>query len=206
MTTLVGGGTFPIGGVLPFAGPVANIPDGFLLCDGGLLNRNDFAQLFDVIGTNWGTDSGVDFRLPTTQGLLLRGVAYGSGNDPDRNTRTATQTGGQTGDEVGSFQNWRIQSHNHVMIHAAFQAGISYLNSGPFNGHSNTSGNAIFNSGIGNRMSLSTRESGVLTLATANGNAVSNNTTRGGRTRSSNTGGSQTVGQNVNMNFIIKFN
>lgn len=113
MTTLVSGGAVPVGSVLPFAGNSSNVPDGFLLCNGALLNRNDYSDLFAAIGTHWGFNTGVDFRIPTTQGLFLRGVAYGSGFDPDRNSRSAVQTNGQTGDQVGSYQSNRFSSHNH---------------------------------------------------------------------------------------------
>jgi len=44
--------------------------------------------------------------------MFLRGVAAGDGNDPDRNSRTA-KSGGNAGDNVGSYQDNTFKSHNH---------------------------------------------------------------------------------------------
>lgn len=38
----------PIGTVLPFAGN--QVPDGYLVCDGSILNKNDYPDLYSVIG------------------------------------------------------------------------------------------------------------------------------------------------------------
>ena len=42
------------------------LPDGFLVCDGALLDRNDYSVLFQMIGTFYGSGDGVTtFQLPT---------------------------------------------------------------------------------------------------------------------------------------------
>lgn len=57
----------PIGTVLDFAGPAA--PPGFLLCDGRLVSRTDYSDLFAVIASVWGADDGAtNFRLPSAAG------------------------------------------------------------------------------------------------------------------------------------------
>ena len=35
------------------------LPDGFLVCDGALLDRNDYSVLFQMIGTFYGSGDGV---------------------------------------------------------------------------------------------------------------------------------------------------
>lgn len=53
----------PTGSVLPFAGSTA--PSGFLICDGSAISRTTYANLFNVIGTTYGTGNGsTTFNLP----------------------------------------------------------------------------------------------------------------------------------------------
>lgn len=103
----------PVGTVISFAGPASNIPDGWLICDGSLVNRNTYPQLYNAIGFAWG-GSGDNFNIPDLRGMFLRGVAGGSGYDPDRNSRTALKSGGNTGDNVGSLQGNTFGSHTHT--------------------------------------------------------------------------------------------
>lgn len=58
-----GGNAVPTGLMADFGGTVA--PDGWLVCDGGTVNRVEFAALFSVIGTNFGAgDGSTTFNLP----------------------------------------------------------------------------------------------------------------------------------------------
>ena len=54
-----------------------------------------------------------DFRVPDMRGVFLRGVADANGADPDRNSRTASAIGGNTGNQVGSYQGDAFKSHSH---------------------------------------------------------------------------------------------
>lgn len=55
--------TVPTGAIMSFGGSVA--PKGWLLCDGSEVSRSDYADLFDVIGTNYGNgDGSTTFNLP----------------------------------------------------------------------------------------------------------------------------------------------
>lgn len=102
----------PAGTILPFAGPVDKIPEDYRLCDGALVDKNTYPALYAVIGNAWGGTT-THFRLPDCRGMFLRGVANGSGNDPDRSSRVALNAGGNTGDNVGSKQLNQFKSHNH---------------------------------------------------------------------------------------------
>lgn len=107
--------TVPAGTVVPFAGPVHQVPDGWLLCDGSLVSRSDFTDLFDVIGTTHGEGDGFStFRLPDYRGMFLRGVDLGRGIDPDRGSRF-NFPGGSTGDGVGSIQSAVFGRHGHSL-------------------------------------------------------------------------------------------
>lgn len=103
--------TNPIGTILPFAGIVA--PEGHLFCDGSSQLRTTYPKLFAVIGTAYGSADGTHFNLPDLRGKFLRGVAHGQASDPDRASRTASATGGNTGDNVGSVQTDAMQGHAH---------------------------------------------------------------------------------------------
>lgn len=99
----------PAGTINAFAGPVENIPPGWLLCNGTALKSQSYPSLFAAIGTAWGNgsndaDPATNFNLPSLSGMFLRGVAYGSNQDPDRDARSQIASGGNTGDQVGSFQ------------------------------------------------------------------------------------------------------
>jgi microcystin-dependent protein len=93
----------PTGVVLPYAGSSA--PNGYLLCDGTAVSRAAFAALFAVIGTRFGFgDNSTTFNTPDFRGRFLRGQDQGAGRDPDAAGRTAMNTGGVTGDNIGSVQ------------------------------------------------------------------------------------------------------
>lgn len=100
----------PAGMIVPFAGPVENIPSGWLLCDGSAVNRSTYAKLYRSIGICWGEgDGSTTFNLPDLRGMFLRGVSGESGNDEDAGSRVA-KNGGNTGNQVGSYQEDAIRN------------------------------------------------------------------------------------------------
>ena len=55
----------PAGTIIWFAGLVANVPTGYLVCNGGAVSRTDYAALFAAIGTKYGAGDGSStFNLP----------------------------------------------------------------------------------------------------------------------------------------------
>lgn len=77
----------PIGVVLDFAGPTP--PDGWLACDGRLVSRTTYSQLFAAIGTIWGAgDGSTTFQLPPTSGR----ASVGPGNVIDETGATVSFT------------------------------------------------------------------------------------------------------------------
>lgn len=105
-------GQVPTGSIMPWSAN-GSLPTGFLLCNGASVSRTTYSALFDVIGTAFGTASGSTFNLPDFQGRFLRGWDNSAGRDPDAASRTAQNTGGATGDNVGSVQGTRTQEHKH---------------------------------------------------------------------------------------------
>ena len=118
-------------------------PDKFLECNGAAISRALYSKLFDVIGVIYGAgDGSTTFDLPDYRGKFLRGQADGSGNDPDRNSRS-NRGDGTTGDSVGTGQTGQLQSHLHSIPRRQSNAGygnvpIGYTSSanGTFNSNS----------------------------------------------------------------------
>lgn len=104
-------GSSPSGSMLAFGGTSA--PAGWLLCDGTSYLRASQSALFAVIGTAYGAADGTHFNVPDLRGRFIRGVDGGSGNDPDASSRTATNPGGNVGNNVGSLQSDAFQTHTH---------------------------------------------------------------------------------------------
>lgn len=100
----VSGDTLPIGTMLPFAG--VTIPENWLLCDGRAISRTTYAQLYNVIGTRYGTgDGSTTFNLPNMKGRVP--VGYDA-------TQTEFNTTGKTGGEKKhTLTIQEMPAHNH---------------------------------------------------------------------------------------------
>jgi len=107
----------PPGTIMAYGGDV--IPKGWLLCDGREYSSDadSLKKLYAAIQTNWGGTVSL-FRVPDLRGMFIRGVSGSADVDPDRASRTALYENGNTGNEVGSYQNDTIGSHNHTMEQA----------------------------------------------------------------------------------------
>ena len=119
----------PVGSIIPFAGNAEKVPDGWLLCNGRAMSSNDYLELYDTIGTNFGNGSTDtrpvaitgDFNLPDLRGMFLRGVDDPDGDsglapagiDPqEEELQGVSANGGNSGGAVGSrqedaFQGWQ---------------------------------------------------------------------------------------------------
>jgi microcystin-dependent protein len=97
----------PTGVILPFAGATA--PTGFLLCQGQSLLRGDYAALFSVIGTTYGTADATHFNVPDLRGRIPCGLEGGSGRVP-----TSYNTLGAAGGEASHVLAWgEMPVHTH---------------------------------------------------------------------------------------------
>ena len=95
--------TIPIGCVQAYAGD--KIPAGWVECNGQEYNKTKYPELYKAIGTNWGS-SGDMFRVPDLRGQFLRGVSGTQTTDPNSEGRTAKYSGGNSGNQVGSYQDY----------------------------------------------------------------------------------------------------
>jgi len=75
----------PTGAIISYAGNGA-LPEGYLLCDGSALSRATYAELFAVIGTDYGDgDGSTTFNLPDftdgtfAEGATTAGTVYAAG-------------------------------------------------------------------------------------------------------------------------------
>lgn len=101
-----------VGTIITF--PINASPTGFLECNGALLSRTTYANLFAVIGTIYGAGNGsTTFNIPDLRGEFIRGFDNGRGVDSGRS--------------FGSFQDERVGSKGmktglslEFLMHMAF--------------------------------------------------------------------------------------
>lgn len=99
----------PSGTVAYFAMNTA--PEGWLKCDGSIISRTTYANLFSKIGTIYGTgDGSTTFKLPDLRGEFIRSLDNGRGIDTNR--------------ALGSNQLDTIISHSHSLYWST--GGTSY--------------------------------------------------------------------------------
>jgi hypothetical protein len=85
----------PVGGIAYFAS--ADIPVGWLKCNGAAVSKTAYSRLFETIGYNYG-GSGEYFKVPDLRGEFLRGFDDGRGVDAGR--------------ALGSWQLGSLHVHN----------------------------------------------------------------------------------------------
>jgi microcystin-dependent protein len=98
-------GQIPIGWVIDWA--ASTLPTGYLYCDGSVISRTTYADLFTVIGTTFGAgDGSTTYALPDARGRTIAGmdnmnnVAGTGGGDAGR--LTSASKAGIDGDTLGA--------------------------------------------------------------------------------------------------------
>ncbi len=80
-----------------------NAPTGYLLCDGSAVSRTTYVDLFNVIGTFYGSGNGTTtFNVPDFRGRVGAGRDDMGGSAANRITSTLTDHGTITGTSLGS--------------------------------------------------------------------------------------------------------
>lgn len=156
-------GGLPPGVIHPYAG--GTVPTGYLLCDGSAISRTTYSALFAAIGTAFGEGNGsTTFNLPDFRGRFLRGADGAAGRDPDKESRTAMNIGGATGNNIGSVQDDATQKNGLLLSdpghgHNLLKDG-NPLSNITLDGTGNTANyNAIVNGGAGSYGSLAVQNS-----------------------------------------------
>ena len=112
----------PIGTILPYGGMVdekisgepIEVLDGWFFCNGAVMGRERYQELYRVVEAAFGAPTGETFNLPDLRGRFARGVDHKAGKDPDAATRDWSAPGGNKGAGVGSVQNDALQGHWHA--------------------------------------------------------------------------------------------
>ena len=135
-----------------------NVPDGWLNCDGTLLNKIAYAELFFAIGNVYGgAPSDLSFNLPDMRGR----VGIGAGQGADLSLRTM---GEKSGTETHTLTTAEMPVHNHGVTDPGHSHSIpirseGFADIGPdddvsqgsgYNTGSSTTGITINNAGSGN--------------------------------------------------------
>lgn len=114
----------PVGTIVAFAGSKNKIPQGWIICEGQSLDRTDprYRNLFNAIGTSWGSDAVNKFSAPDLRGMFLRGVSDSARTTPlkgdmeasiRKNSRLDLNNPRNGGNSVGSKQEESLLSHSH---------------------------------------------------------------------------------------------
>ena len=131
------GADVPVGTINMYAGAVADIPTGWLLCDGSAVSRTTYAQLFAVLDTEYGVGDGSGtFNVPNfvTSNKFPRAAT----NDAGRGTTGGSSTHTLTLSEIPVHNH----SHSHTYTQSSNTSGPIYSSpssSGGFNAGGSTS-------------------------------------------------------------------
>ena len=105
--------SMPAGVMLQYAAETP--PNGWLLCDGSEVSREDYSQLFALISTTYGEgDGSTTFNLPDLRGRMVIGLDNMGGNSADRVVNEqADVLGGSAGEEMHELTVDEMPSHGH---------------------------------------------------------------------------------------------
>lgn len=143
----------PVGMIVPYS--LSTAPSQWIICDGSAVSRTTYDRLYTAIGDTYGSgDTATTFNVPDFRGKFLRGHDAAAGNDPEAGTRTAMNTGGNTGDNIGSIQDDLVRNHAHNITVFEGNAG-TYTAGFPADG--NGTANQLSTLGTGTFMGAETR-------------------------------------------------
>lgn len=109
----------PIGEIIMFGSSTP--PQDFLACNGQAVLRGQYAELFAVIGTSWGSGDGVTtFNVPDLRGRTPVGI--GTSPDTDANP-TAWSVAQKKGAETVELTEAEIPEHEHLIANSSVVDG-----------------------------------------------------------------------------------
>lgn len=118
--------TMPAGTVIAFAGSAA--PEGFIACNGALIDRTTYADLFAAIGTIYGEgDGSTTFALPDLTDRFIQGSST-AGTSKDAGLPNITGLGMYLGDSYvgGAFYTRKDPGLAKVNIYSDSWYGVAF--------------------------------------------------------------------------------
>jgi microcystin-dependent protein len=117
--------SIPTGTIFPYGGETA--PAGWLLCDGSIVSRTDYAELFESIGESYGEGNKVStFGIPDMRGRIPVGLDNMGGTSANRITgEWADVRGGKSGAETETLDTNKIPAHTHGYFRKITTGGSS---------------------------------------------------------------------------------
>jgi len=112
----------PAGTVIQSA--AINVPGGWLDCNGQLLNKVAYADLFAAIGNTYGgLSTDLSFNVPDARGRTVIGV--GTGVDGEASL-TARELGAKAGAETHTLTAGELPAHSHALLRRGNPDGGAY--------------------------------------------------------------------------------
>lgn len=98
----------PVGSIFQYGGSTA--PTGYMMADGSAISRSNYINLFNIIGTTFGSGDGTTtFNLPDFRGVFPKGAGTTNrtlGKDANGNYYSGT---------LGTYLQDKIQGHIHQL-------------------------------------------------------------------------------------------
>lgn len=147
-----------IGNIIAITGH--DIPDGYLECNGSAVSRDEFSELFAVIGTTYGEgDGSTTFNLPNLSGNVALGVSQ---------THSIGSNGGEEThvllDSETPIHTHEIPSHTHGNSISAKTPSLSHTITQPVVKYTKLGSNAASKAGMGSSTYTSTN-SGTMSIS-----------------------------------------
>lgn len=142
---------YPVGAMLDYAGSSA--PDGWLLCNGQEISKQEYPILNSVLGTTYGANTNgsggagtTHFRLPDTRGRVTAGTI--SGATISAFNRIGADQGGNTLGSVGGLEavtlsSAQTASHTHPTVIGTASVSITHGCTGG-SGHTHDAGDTTY--------------------------------------------------------------
>lgn len=182
----------PIASVIPYAGAAA--PTGWLMADGTAVSRETYADLFEVIGTDYGAgDGSTTFNLPNLKGRVPVGQDSSQSEFNTLGKTGGTKTHTLTVDQMPSHAH-STPSHSH-----SFSGSDSHSHSMTFRSPGGVGGVGPLEGGGGGVYNHSTNSTTVSISGTTGGAAPTTNPAGGGTPHNN-------LQPYIALPYIIKFN
>lgn len=115
--------TVPTGVISQFAGAAADVPTGWLLCDGSTFSSTTYSTLATLLADKYGTHSGTNYYLPNLKGKIPVGL-----DSSQSEFDTLGETGGA---KTHTLTAGEMPVHNHTSLqYGSVSGGAGLLQTG----------------------------------------------------------------------------